>query len=89
VSDYKTEVVICDRCYPDDLPAFTFFPLEGVKGVFRGSRSGAWKDGWEERDYGDICPDCAKMEAEEAGEEGEVVMGEEALKAAMGETDES
>jgi len=88
MSEYKEIVTICDRCHPDFLPGFAFFPVEAVKGIFRGYKADALHKGWEERDYGDICPNCAKMEADEAGD-GEVVLGQAALESVTGASDES
>jgi hypothetical protein len=88
MSEYKEQVVVCDRCYPDFLPSFTFFPLETVKGVIRGDLTLAEMKGWEERDYGQICPDCAKLEADEAEEGGEVVLGQVALESVTRGPDE-
>lgn len=79
MSEYREQVVICDGCYPDFLPGFTFFRLENVKGVFRGTfEQAVEQEQWEERDYGHICPDCAKAEAEQNGD-GEVFMGGDAI----------
>lgn len=86
VSEYTQKVVVCDMCYPDFLPGFTFFPLESVRGVFRGKIEDA--EGWEERDFGHICPDCIEAEQDDGGE---VVMGGAALAplfSKMGEGDE-
>lgn len=76
MSEYTMTTVVCDRCYSEDLPSYTFFPLESIRGVFRGTRSQALSMGWEEKDYGDVCPDCAKLEAEI---DGEVLLGAAAI----------
>lgn len=86
MSEYTKAITICDGCYPDFLPSFSFFPLEQVKGVFRGPFEKAQKEGWQERDYGQICPDCVNVETQDDG--GEVLMGEAALAAVAPPTSE-
>jgi hypothetical protein len=88
MSDYSEKVVVCDRCYPDYLPSFTFFPLETVRGVVRGDLTLAYMKGWEDRDYGHACPDCVKLEAEQDEEGGEVVLGQVALESVTGAQNE-
>jgi hypothetical protein len=87
MSEYTATILICDRCHPDFLPSVSFFPIETVKGIFRGDRGMAAVSGWQERDYGEVCPECAKMEADEAGD-GEVVLGQAALESVTGASDE-
>lgn len=65
MSEYTATIVVCDRCHPDFLPGLTFFPLENIKGVLRGNREFAYSQGWEERDYGDACPECAAEDADD------------------------
>jgi hypothetical protein len=85
MSEYTATILICDRCHPDFLPGVSFFPIETVKGVFRGDKGMAAVSGWQERDYGEVCPDCARIEAEESGDgEGEVIMGQAALESVTG-----
>jgi hypothetical protein len=80
--DVDTTWCACDKCNSDMDPSNTFdLPAEWaaalklpansaiLRGVFMGPFEDAVKDGWEERDWGYICPVC-KME--EAGrDEGE------------------
>lgn len=85
MSEYTRTITLCDRCYPEDLPAFTFFELEEASNVFRGSTEEAIDKGWGERDYGIACPNCVAKEKAEA-EDGEVVLGEQALQTVLGST---
>lgn len=85
MSEYTRTITICDRCYPEDLPSFTFFALEELPNVFRGSSEEACRVGWEERDYGIACPDCVVKEKEEEGD-GEVLLGQEAVEVVLGQS---
>lgn len=76
MSEYVEHVTMCDKCYPDFFPGFPFFRLEAVKGIFRGAFDLAQTEGWQECDYGHLCPDCV---AEEAQEDGEVLTGQAAI----------
>jgi hypothetical protein len=78
MSEYTETVTICDRCHPDFLPSFTFFPLETIRGILRGDSTLAAIKGWEERDYGLICPDCVILEHEES-DDTDTVMGLDAF----------
>lgn len=80
------KVVLCDDCYTEYLPSFTYFPLENVKGVFRGTLEGAKMEGWTECDYGHRCPECSAAASDESG--GEVLLGKAALAAVSGANDE-
>ncbi len=80
MSEYTERIVLCDNCFPDYLPSFTFFRLENIQGVFRGTFEEAQAEGWQERDYGHACPECVKVELEQEADEGEVVRGGIALQ---------
>ena len=54
----------------------SFTPMETIKGVHRGPFETA--NGWQEVDYGHICPDCI-TEEEEINGSGEMIMGGAAI----------
>lgn len=49
-----------------------------LRGTYSGTFKEAKKDGWEERDYGCVCPVCI-AEEEAMNDDGATVMGVEAL----------
>lgn len=73
----------CDRCSPKTdvgvgqwLDAYC---LEPINGVFRGTFVEAQNRGWDQREYGTICPACIVEENAEK-EVGESVVGLEDLE---------
>lgn len=61
----------CDRCSPKtevELGRWLdTYCKETINGVFRGSFFEAQNRGWDQRDYGTICPDCIVEESREEG----------------------
>ena len=58
-------IILCDMCLPD--PADPHGP-----GTIWATFEQAKTMGWEEREYGHICPECVEKEASEADGEGDV-----------------
>ncbi len=81
MSEYVQHITLCDRCrageqgegqlfYPfiklmDKDTGKTNNVMLKVRGVFRGAFDLAATMGWDERDYGHICPECVEEEAQE------------------------
>ena len=81
MAEYVQHITLCDRCRAgeqgESLPFHPYVTLvdENTKqrnavkllfnGVFRGGFDLAMLFGWEERDYGHICPLCVSAEKEE------------------------
>ena len=106
MAEYVQHITLCDKCRAGEQgEGQLFFPfiklmdrdtgkssniMLVVQGVFRGAADLAFTMGWEERDYGHICPWCIKEEKEDEafnGAEG-TVSGALYEKDIMGESDE-
>ena len=72
----------CDRCHPVPPKALQLFKDDGSmepdfpRGVFLGGFDLAATENWEERDYGQICPECVTADTEEQTESGNMVLGD-------------
>jgi hypothetical protein len=81
MAEYVQHITLCDRCrageqgegllfYPfikivdKDTGKFSNMMINFV-GAFRGAADLAFTMGWEERDFGHICPECIKEEKED------------------------
>ena len=79
MTEHVQTITCCDNCYPGIWPPVDFFPgLTEITGVFRGTFEEALKNGWEERDYGHVCPGCA-AEEQDLERDGEIYMGAAAI----------
>jgi hypothetical protein len=81
MAEYVQHITLCDKCRAGEQgEGQLFFPfvkiidresgkssnmLLVVPGVFRGAADLAFTMGWEERDYGHICPACIEEERED------------------------
>ena len=79
-------LTFCDRCYPVPPKWLRLFDDDGImvdlaSGIFIGGFDLAMTEGWEERDYGHVCPPCAKADNEELNESENVFLGREVLEA--------
>lgn len=88
MSEYGIHITLCDMCYPGlqpmHIPAFgrNAIGLDDrgtpIRGVFWGGFDLAMEAyGWEERDWGHLCPECVAEEKaqEEYDEKGGTVAG--------------
>lgn len=82
-------LTFCDRCYPVPPKDLHLFDDKGnmmelAQGIFIGGFDLAMTEGWEERDYGHVCPPCAKADDVELDESEHVFMGPGILVAVQG-----
>jgi hypothetical protein len=90
--DVDTTWCACDKCNSDMDPSNVWeLPADWAKalnlpvgsavlrGVFMGPFEDAIKEGWEERDWGFICPVCKREDAERGDSESELLTKESAL----------
>lgn len=84
MSEYQFLYVFCDRCFPDQLPTVpVLYPGSPVKGVYWGPATDAMAEGWQEVDYGHICPECVVEDGQEVAEGDNMVLGKGAWGTAL------